>query len=60
MDFVEDNLFGGRRLRMLTVVDLFARECLAIDVGQGLRAEDVVLTLDVIARGEPAQALAVF
>ena len=27
MDFVADNLFDGRKLRMLTVVDLYTREC---------------------------------
>jgi putative transposase len=37
MDFVADALFDGRKLRMLTVVDLYIRECLAIDVGQRLK-----------------------
>jgi hypothetical protein len=37
MDFVADALFDGRKLRMLTVVDLFTREWLAIDVGQSLK-----------------------
>jgi len=36
MDFVADALFDGRKLRMLTVVDLFTRECLAIDAGINL------------------------
>jgi putative transposase len=40
-DFVADALFDGRKLRMLTVVELFTRECLAIDVGQSLKGEDV-------------------
>ena len=30
MDFVADNLFDGRKLRMLTVVDCYSRESLAI------------------------------
>ncbi|OON33512.1 transposase [Izhakiella australiensis] len=42
MDFVADNLFNGRRIRALTVVDNFSRECVAIEVGQGLKGEDVV------------------
>ena len=42
MDFVADALFDGRKLRMLTVVDCYTRECLAIDVGQSLKGEDVV------------------
>lgn len=33
MDFVADNLFDGRKLRALTVVDQYSRECLAIHVG---------------------------
>lgn len=45
MDFVADNLFNGRRIRALTVVDNFSRECLAIEVGQGLRGEDVVAVM---------------
>ena len=55
MDFVADNLFDGRKLRMLTVVDLFTRECLAIDVGQSLKGDDVVRALNAIAanRGLP-------
>ncbi|MDT4863250.1 IS3 family transposase ISRso16 [compost metagenome] len=55
MDFVADALFDGRKLRMLTEVDLFTRECLAIDVGQSLRGEDVVRVLTAITyeRGVP-------
>lgn len=45
MDFVADNLFNGRRIRALTVVDDFSRECLAIEVGQGLRSDDVVAVM---------------
>ncbi|AUC40720.1 Mobile element protein [Dickeya solani RNS 08.23.3.1.A] len=36
MDFVSDALFDGRRLRLLTVIDLYTRECLGICVGQNL------------------------
>jgi putative transposase len=55
MDFVADNLFDGRKLRMLTVVDLYTRECLAIDLGQSLKGEDVVRVLSsiVVHRGLP-------
>lgn len=42
MDFVADQLFNGSRLRFLTVVDIYSRECLAIEVGQRLTGEDVV------------------
>src|SRR5204863_1155197 len=46
MDFVADQLADGRRFRALTVIDLFTRECLAIDVGHGLSGRDVVATLE--------------
>ena len=55
MDFVADALFDGRKIRMLAVVDCFIRECLAIDVGQSLKGEDVVMSLQSICaeRGLP-------
>jgi putative transposase len=46
MDFVADQLADGRRIRTLTIVDLFTRECLGIEVGFSLRAEDVVTALN--------------
>jgi putative transposase len=42
MDFVADQLFNGRRIRALTIVDNFSRECLNITVDHSLRGEDVV------------------
>ena len=42
MDFVADQLADGRRFRSLTVVDIYTRECLAIESEQGLKGEDVV------------------
>ena len=39
-----DALFDGRRLRALTAVDNYTRECLAIEVGPNLKGEDVVRT----------------
>jgi putative transposase len=48
--------FDGRKLRALTVVGNYTRESLAIDVGQSLKGDDVVATLNRIAatRGLPA------
>ncbi len=46
MDFVADQLADGRRIRKLTIVDLFTRECLGIEVGFSLRAEGVVTALN--------------
>ena len=54
MDFVADNLFDGRKLRMLTVVDCCSRESPAIHVGQSLKGEGVaVLSATVAQRGKP-------
>jgi len=55
LDFVADELAGGRRFRALTVVDVYTRECLAIEVGQSLKGYDVVRVLQQIAgeRGMP-------
>jgi putative transposase len=48
LDFVADQLADGRRFRALTVVDVFTRESLAIEVGQSLKGEDVVRVLSRI------------
>lgn len=55
MDFVADNLFDGRKLRALTVVDQYTRECLAIEVSQRLTGDDVVNVLRNVCfkRGRP-------
>ena len=55
MDFVADNLFDGRKLRMLTVVDCYTQESLDIHVDQSLKGEDVVRVLNniVAIRGKP-------
>jgi len=45
MDFVADNLFDGRKIRALTIVDNFSRQCLAIHMGQSLKGEDVVAVM---------------
>lgn len=42
MDFVADNLFNGRRIRALTIVDNLSRECLAIHVDQTIKGKEVV------------------
>jgi putative transposase len=55
MDFVSDSLFNGKRFRVLTVVDNYSRECLALEVGQSIRGEQVtaVLTRLKHTRGIP-------
>ncbi len=46
MDFVHDQLFDGRKIRCLTVVDTFSRLSPAIDVRHSYRGADVVTTLE--------------
>jgi len=55
-DFVEDRTHDGRKFRMLTVVDEFTRECLAIDVARRQRSDDVLERLAwlFVTRGVPA------
>lgn len=57
MDFMHDRLMGEERkaFRLLTIVDIFTRECLALEVATGFRARDVVgvLTRLIEKRGTP-------
>jgi putative transposase len=46
MDFVHDQLFDGRKIRVLTIIDTFTRLSPAIDVRQSYRGADVVATLE--------------
>jgi len=46
MDFVHDQLFDGRKIRVLTIVDAFTRFSPAIDVRQSYRGANVVETLE--------------
>ncbi len=45
MDFVSDELFDGRRIRLLTIVDNFTRESMVIKVAASIRGQDVVEVL---------------
>jgi putative transposase len=55
MDFVADQLADGRKIRTLTIIDLFTRECLGIEVGFSLRVDDVVAAMKRLkySRGLP-------
>ncbi|MPZ15932.1 MAG: IS3 family transposase, partial [Chloroflexi bacterium] len=55
-DFVFDRTADGRKLRMLTVVDEYTRECLAIEVGRRLSSQEVLAVLAdlCVRRGPPA------
>jgi putative transposase len=55
MDFMADQLVGGQRFRLLTLVDNHSRESLAIEAGQRLTGDDVVRVLEQVTsqRGKP-------
>jgi putative transposase len=59
LDFVADQLANGLRFRALTVVDVYTRESIAIEVGQSLRGEHVVTVLNRLTaqRGAPTRLL---
>lgn len=46
MDFVQDQLFNGKRFRILTVMDVFSRECLATYAEKAIKGEKVCEVLD--------------
>lgn len=56
MDFVHDRLEDGRKFRILTVVDQFTKECVALHAKPRLLGPDVAEALDLVIRerGKPA------
>lgn len=50
MDFVSDELYDGRRLRVLVIVDNHTRESLVLRVGQRIRGIDVAEELERLSR----------
>ena len=55
-DFVADRTHDGKPLRILTIIDEYSRECLALVVARRLRSDDVLQTLTdlFVAHGPPA------
>jgi len=55
-DFIQDRTHDGRALRMLTVIDEYTRECLAIEVARKLNSMNVIECLGdlFVCRGTPA------
>lgn len=55
IDFVHDRLANGGTVRVLTVVDTFTRECLALEVDTCLPSRRVTRALDLVIaeRGRP-------
>jgi transposase InsO family protein len=54
-DFMHQTLENGRKAKLLSVLDEYTRECLTIDVGTRITAQDVidVLRYLFLVRGEP-------
>jgi len=55
-DFVQDRTYNGKSFRILTVIDEYTRECLALQVERKLKSADVIDTLAdlFIRKGIPA------
>jgi transposase InsO family protein len=55
-DFVSDQTASGTPFRILTLLDEYTRECLAIHTGWSIRSEDVIAVLEATAAryGAPA------
>ncbi len=56
MDFMSDALSDGRKIRLLTVLDLYTRECLAIRVDLRFTGDRVVRVLEGLAADRRAPA----
>jgi putative transposase len=50
MDFVHDQLYDGRRLRILTIIDTFTRYVPAIEVKERFTGADVVAVLEEVCK----------
>ena len=49
MDFLSDQLFNGRKIRVLSIIDNFSRVSPTLDVRMSYRGSDVVQALDRVA-----------
>jgi len=56
MDFMKDKTRDGRALRILSIVDEYTRECIALLVARSFKAVDVIVALEALVsrRGRPA------
>jgi putative transposase len=50
MDFVHDQLSNGRKFRVLTVIDKWHRQCVALEADYALTGQSVVNAMNEIAR----------
>jgi putative transposase len=53
MDFVHDTLIDGRSIRVLAVLDVFTRECVALSARGVFRGEDVARVLSAAGDARP-------
>jgi putative transposase len=56
LDFLEDALASGRKIRLLSVIDVFTREALALEVDTSLPARAVVRVLARLGEERPLPA----
>jgi transposase InsO family protein len=54
-DFIHDRTLGGRPLKLLSLVDEYTRECLALEVSDSITAQDAIAVLhrQFLLRGSP-------
>ena len=50
MDFMADQLGDGRRIRVLTIIDHYTRESMAMEVGQSMGSSEVIEVLERLGR----------
>ncbi len=55
MDFVADRLADGRALRIFTLVDVYTRKCLALEVDLSLSGERVKRVLERVVQERPEE-----
>ena len=53
LDFLEDALASGRKMRLLSIIDVFTREALALEVDTSLPGRAVVRVLDRLGTERP-------
>lgn len=55
MDFMSDGLWNGRKFKALTILDIFTKECLAIEIDTSINGNRVTRVLDwlLLTRGAP-------
>ena len=47
-DFISDQTVDGKPLKLLTLLDEFTRESLAIEIGRSIKAKDVIAVLEYL------------